>query len=312
MSDEELSPGEALAKRHRKEKKDLQAKIQQIKKSASKGDKKKKKEVSDEITRLENEMKSRHEEEIKALTLVEESSQDVESVCNQLDSTTVSASTITNQQPDEQEQVGGGPSKLSKAEKRRQKKEQDDLKREAEIKAAEEANRYGPRNIETQSIKQQLKDRGLTIHDIPSNGDCMFNSILHQSPGLATGTSELRRATADELLANCFDYLPFMTSSNGEPMTQEEFDEYCQKMASQPTAWGSQVELRAIAQVFGVTIEVVQGEGPVVVVKGDREHLDKSKPGKSSPIVVTFHKHYFGLGEHYNSTKPVPSDEEQT
>ena len=41
------------------------------------------------------------------------------------------------------------------------------------------------------------------------------------------------------------------------------------------------VELRAIAQVFGVTIEVVQGEGPVVVVKGDREHLDKSKPGKS-------------------------------
>ena len=77
MSDEELSPGEALAKRHRKEKKDLQAKIQHIKKSASKGDKKKKKEVSDEITRLENEMKSRHEEEIKALTLVEESSQDV-------------------------------------------------------------------------------------------------------------------------------------------------------------------------------------------------------------------------------------------
>ena len=98
----------------------------------------------------------------------------VESVCNQLDSTTVSTSTNTNQQPDEQEQVGGGPSKLSKAEKRRQKKEQDDLKREAEIKAAEEANRYGPRNIETQSIKQQLKDRGLTIHEIPSNGWVQF------------------------------------------------------------------------------------------------------------------------------------------
>ena len=77
MSDEELSPAEALAKRHRKEKKDLQSKIQQIKKSASKGDKKKKKEVNDEITRLENEMKSRHEEEVKTLTVVEKSPQDV-------------------------------------------------------------------------------------------------------------------------------------------------------------------------------------------------------------------------------------------
>ena len=60
--------------------------------------------------------------------------------------------------------------KLSKAEKRRLKKEQDDLKREEEIRAAEEQNRYGPRNVETQSIKNQLKQRKLAIHEVPSNG----------------------------------------------------------------------------------------------------------------------------------------------
>ena len=63
-----------------------------------------------------------------------------------------------------------GQQKLSKAEKRRQKKEQDDLKREEEIRAAEEQNRYGPRNVETQSIKEQLKQRQLALHEVPSNG----------------------------------------------------------------------------------------------------------------------------------------------
>lgn len=40
------------------------AKIQALKKTAIKGDKKKKKEVHDEITKLESEMDKRHEEEL--------------------------------------------------------------------------------------------------------------------------------------------------------------------------------------------------------------------------------------------------------
>ena len=68
--------------------------------------------------------------------------------------------------------------KLSKAEKRRLKKEQDDLKREEEIREAEEQNRYGPRNVETQSIKDQLKQRKLAIHEVPSNGYAIFTSAL--------------------------------------------------------------------------------------------------------------------------------------
>lgn len=39
-------------------------KIQALKKSATKGDKKKKKEVQEEIARLESEMDKRHEEEL--------------------------------------------------------------------------------------------------------------------------------------------------------------------------------------------------------------------------------------------------------
>jgi len=284
MSDEELSPSEALAKRHRKEKKDLQGKVQNLKKTASKGDKKKKKEVTDEIARLEEELKSRHEKEV---TELESSSDKVEEATDKL--ATVVLSNENSPPPQHQ--------KLSKAEKRRLKKEQDDLKREEEIRAAEEQNRYGPRNVETQSIKDQLKQRKLAIHEVPSNGDCMFAAILHQAE-VCSSLSELRQSTAAELRRNKGDYLPFLTSASGDLMSDDEFETYCEKMATEKTSWGSQVELRAVSQVHGLKIEVVQGEGPVVVI-GDA--------GKT--VVVTFHKHYFGLGEHYNSTRPLAEEE---
>jgi len=293
MSDtEELSPGEALVKRHRKEKKELQAKIQNLKKTSGKG--KKKKEVADEIAKLEDELKSRHEKELKELEVGSPGGDYV-----QVDNVTEKLESVDLGTKDETQ-------RLSKAEKRRLKKEQDDLKREEEIQAAEEANRHGPRNVESQSIKQQLEDRGLAIHDVPSNGDCMFAAILHQAPGLISGAgvSELRQVTASELRQNKPDYLPFLPSATGDDMMQEqEFEDYCQKMASQQTAWGSQVELRAISQVFGLRIEVVQGEGPIVVI--GEENQDKKA------VVVTFHKHYYGLGEHYNSTKTLPPKEEE-
>ena len=132
----------------------------------------------------------------------------------------------------------------------------------------------------------------------------MFAAILHQSPGLCPSLAELRQATAGELRENKAEYLPFLPSASGQDMMDEdEFEDYCQKMASQSNAWGSQVELRAVSQVFRLRIEVVQGEGPVVVI-GEEFVPDKT-------VIVTFHKHYFGLGEHYNSTKPMPIEDEQ-
>lgn len=53
--------------RHRKEKKDLQAKIQSLKKSASKGDKKKRKEVLEEISKLEIDIEKNHATELNNL-----------------------------------------------------------------------------------------------------------------------------------------------------------------------------------------------------------------------------------------------------
>lgn len=46
----------------------LQSKIQSLKKTASKGDKKKKKEVAEEIAKLEQELDEKHEKELAELS----------------------------------------------------------------------------------------------------------------------------------------------------------------------------------------------------------------------------------------------------
>merc|ERR1712083_1008261 len=61
------SAEEQLLRRHRKEKKDLQAKIQNLKKTLSKGDKKKKKEAQEEISQLESDLSKRHARELDSL-----------------------------------------------------------------------------------------------------------------------------------------------------------------------------------------------------------------------------------------------------
>ncbi|KAK3739773.1 hypothetical protein RRG08_028212 [Elysia crispata] len=64
---------EDIVAKHRKEKKELQAQIQKLKHSVPKGDKKKKKEVTDQIAKLEAEQVARHEHEVSTFTQDDES-----------------------------------------------------------------------------------------------------------------------------------------------------------------------------------------------------------------------------------------------
>lgn len=58
---------EELTLRHKKELKELTAKITALKKTATKGDKKRKKEVQNDIAKLETEFRKRQEEEVRQL-----------------------------------------------------------------------------------------------------------------------------------------------------------------------------------------------------------------------------------------------------
>ena len=286
MSDDELSAEEQLLKRHRKEKKDLQAKIQNLKKTLSKGDKKKKKEAQEEINQLENDLSKRHAKELESLKedlIVSDTTKLAERLI--LDE---SKTDVTNVSDNSSKQA-------SKAQKRRDKKEQQEKERQANIEAQKEMNKLGPRHLETTKIVEILKDRNLALYDIPSNGDCLFAAVCHQIP--EKDVPQLRRECVENIKTLKDEYLPFLTHpKTGEMLTDAQFVEYCSNMA-ETNAWGGQVELRAISDILHRKIEVLQSEGPPIII-GENESSDQL------PIMLTYHRHYLGLGEHYNSIKP--------
>ena len=282
MSDDELNEEERMLKTHRKEKKDLQAKIQNLKKSSSKGDKKKKKETQEEINKLENDLAEKHAKELQSLSSASGLSE-VNTLTERLD--IGNENNVINSKDHMQH--------VSKAQKRRDKKEQMEKQRLAEIKAQQELNKLGPRHIETTKILEILKNKNLALYDIPSNGDCLFAAICHQEGN--SDVRKLRQDCVEKIRSQKMDYLPFLTNQEtGEMLTDEEFEEYCTKMAN-TNAWGGQIELRAISEIIDRKIEVLQAEGPPVAI-GDNVKTEKP------PIILTYHRHYLGLGEHYNST----------
>lgn len=64
------------------------------------------------------------------------------------------------------------------------------------------------------------------------------------------------------------------------------------------------LQLRALSHVLKRPIEVVQAKGPDVVV--GEEYRDKGL----SPVTLTYHRHMYGLGEHYNSVTQFKDENE--
>lgn len=306
MSDEDAdpqSPKEQLLARHRKEKKDLQGKILQLKKTINK-DKKKKKEIGDQIENMEKEMKERHAKEVEELQISEK----VSSLESNLSEVSISEESESNQLPDNIEDDENVLSdiapnkKISKAEKRRQKKAQEEREREKRIKEAEKNNKYCARNLEAAKIKMLLKELKLKMHEIQPDGNCLYAAIAHQMENGATVAS-LRSEASKYLLSNRDDFAPFITDPNtGEMLTPSAYDEYCSQVEHTP-AWGGQPELRALSQALKRRIEVVQAEGTNILF-GEDFPTDKR-------IFLTYYRHYYGLGEHYNSVATLTPDDEE-
>ncbi|KAJ8729338.1 hypothetical protein PYW08_000919 [Mythimna loreyi] len=263
--------------KHRKEKKELQAQIQALKKAA-KNDKTKKKELTAEISRLEAEMDARHQQEIESVS----PNQDIDNI----------ADTVISNVENELSKV-----KISKAQKRRDKKSQQEKERDELIKQQEQENLHGPRNTELKAINSKLKERGLKILLIPSDGDCLYKAIAHQltlTKQRELTVDNIRNLVANYIRQNKDDFLPFMTNPDTcEMMTSEEFEEYCSKIENTKT-WGGQLEIRALSSSLKCPISVIQATGP--------GSIDQGTEYEGPPLVITYHRHMYGLGEHYNST----------
>jgi len=275
---------EAVEARHRAEREELQDKVMQLKNSVSKGDKKKKKEINTEIAKLEGDMNERHSAELMDLML---------------NAVTIGESEDVQEEKETIQDNKNEPEvkalRVSKAQKRRDKKVEKAKQRVADIEAQDEANLEGARHLEQERITGLLAARGLVGREVPSDGDCMFAAVAHQlgEEGAGTTVAALRRGAAEELRRGREAYWPFLSNPRtGEMLSDGEYSAYCTAMADTP-AWGGQVELRALATLLHRPLAVIQAEGQEEVVVGEEE--------QGAPITLSYHRHIFGLGEHYNS-----------
>ncbi|XP_064640350.1 deubiquitinase OTUD6B-like [Lineus longissimus] len=286
---------EDLLTKQKKEKKELQARTTKLKHSIPKGDKKKKKEVTAEIAILEAELEQKHEDELKEFNepksdrLVNDVTEKVENL------------TTTDVPADGPVSERG--KKTSKAQKRRDKKAQQEKEREERIMEGEVENLLGDRNVEAEKLKGILQKRGLAIHEVPSDGNCLYTAVVDQLIRLDIQSSvdSLRQQTATHMRENMDDFFPFLTKPETcDPFSREEYEKYCEEVENTP-AWGGQLEIRALSNVLKRPMEVIQADGPCVTTGEEYQ-------GQS--LLLSYHRHKYGLGEHYNSVIPKVEEEE--
>lgn len=295
---DELSVTEdELLQKHKRERKELQAQIQVLKKSICKGDKKKKKEVADEIARKEEDLEKKQDEElarwkISQVTLNDTDAENVEESFDKNDD-------IESKESEKVQQ------RVSKAQRRRCKKENAERERNQRIIEQEAFNIYGKRNIEIQSIKKILYERDLMLYEIPSDGHCLYNAVAHQLKMIGEiplSLNDLRMKTAIYLRQNKDDFLPFISNPDSDQLlSPEQYEKYCNDIA-ETCAWGGAIELQVLSRILERQIEVIQATGTPYIV-GDEFN-------KRKRIILTYHRYMYELGAHYNSvTKFLKADE---
>lgn len=190
-------------------------------------------------------------------------------------------------------------SKVSKAQKRRDAKAAKKAEQLKRIEEGEKLDEHKDRRIEQEKLSKLLTSSGLTIHDIDADGDCLYKAIEHQL-ALAPDSDEqlnhqeIRNRTSRHMLEHANDFMPFLLNDQGDLMNEQEFKNYCHRIAK-TKEWGGHLELTAISQLTGKPIHIYQADNkrPIEI----EPQVETSK----TPILLSFHKHLYHLGEHYNS-----------
>ena len=178
--------------------------------------------------------------------------------------------------------------KLAKAAKKKSKREAKaktaSARAQADAIEAEEVRRNSERKKECEAIARKLVEINRRIKDVAADGHCLYRAIADQSDSTYT---EVRKTCAAFMESHEGDFAPFIED--------ESFGDHCAKVRSS-AEWGGQPELLALARAL---------ERPIVVYSRDSAPLRMGEGMTGEELVVTYHRDYYALGEHYNSTEPL-------
>ncbi|KAL0485379.1 deubiquitinase [Acrasis kona] len=279
MSEDEAQ----MRERHDREQKELQDKTKLMLEQV-KGDKKKTAQVKKEIEKLEDELTEAQQQEMIEYKLEKMNSQEDEEP---------KQTKSTKQSEDEK-----------KAKKKEQNKKKVDKKKQKVEKQKQEAiqdlvNSGGSdRDKELDQIKISLNPLGLYIKVIDSDGHCLYRAVADQLSDLNIENidyKEVRKRVATYLRAHKDDYINFLETPSGDLMTDQGYEKYCDRVESS-SDWGGQVEIMALTNILKQPIKVFTSGQPINM---GEDHKDKPT------IQLSYHKHFYALGEHYNSVVKV-------
>ncbi|CAI7615288.1 unnamed protein product [Penicillium bialowiezense] len=307
-----------LLSKHRKEQKDLQGRITQRKKSATK---KTRKGVNDECDRMQRELSDKQQAEIAQLNgdsteaLADLSLEDGEP--NDEDKPSE-----TPKEPVPEPEVESNPEPSSNTKKPNRQKAR--LARRAAEQAAqsaaaaeEAATQTNYRGNEQDVMDAVFKKLGLKEVEVTPDGHCLYSAVAKQldESGLGLrpdpsrivlqsstqsridtvaspqhdGYRAVRAVTADFITEHKEDFEAFM---------EEPLESYTRKIKL-TAEWGGQLELQAIARAYGVEINVVQSDGRMEKIESGETFDEEEK--RKRVIWLAYYRHTYGLGEHYNA-----------
>lgn len=303
---------DALHQRHRQEQRDLQSRITQKKKSATK---KTRKGVNDECAELERQLKEKQNSELVVAggqTLANDEDEDDEKglsegkiqpeneePTNNVDDSMRSLRLSDGQAPN-------GHTKKPNRQKARLARRAVEQEAAVEQAAKEAEDLPNLRAKESEAMHQEILKYGLKEQEIRSDGHCLYAAVADQLANneidfkpknhieglkldplsMQTAYKATREVTASYIAANAEYFTPFL---------EEPLDRYVQTIR-QTGEWGGHIELLALARAYGRDINVLHSYGKVDTIEcGSSTQVD--------PLWLSYYRHNFGLGEHYNSLR---------
>ena len=331
---------EELLSRHRKEQRDLQSRVTQKKKSASK---KTRKNVNDECERLEADLKAKQATELAAFSEQDEekisksalgvngshetmglvkASRDDDLLASIAGSASDDAAdklhdlSFDSREGDEsfvqQSQQQRKPNR-QKARLARRAAEQDEARAQAAVEAA---NLPDLKTQERNKMLAEAKKRGLFEKAVAANGHCLYLAFADQMRQqqldltLAVDPAQSYQSERTEndpipdfkkIRAAAADYIA-THPTDFEPFLEEPIEQYVHKIRD-TGRWGGQLELTALSKVYNININILQATGRLEKIVSDRE------AAKAHEIWLAYYRHGFGLGEHYNSLRKASPGE---
>ena len=299
-----------LQKRHRQEQKDLQSRITQKKKSATK---KTRKGINDECAELERHMKERQATEVSSLNgpLLEgevgNDDDDVDKLeVKEVDQPANGLAASSKSVSESVHSATDGPAKKPNRQKARLARRAAEQQAAAEQAGREAADLPNLREQELKSMREAYTTRGLIEHEIRSDGHCLYAAIADQlehlkmglSPKIKLVTNDVEPAATNVGYKTTRQVAAAYISENPDdfaPFLEEPLPEYV-KTIRDTGEWGGHLEILALAKAYGVDVNVLQADGRV-------DKIECGLENGPHQLWLAYYRHSFGLGEHYNSLR---------